>query len=113
MPSAGEIRAQVAVETARRQRLAVPTVASGILFLLGTIIIATTLSGAPSVGLLQGLAPAFSGEATPAESPRAAEVKFISHHAFGLIAGSVLTAFAIVVLTFVLMLLFDATRFRR
>ena len=41
-------------------------------------------------------------------SPRADEVKFISHHAFGLIAGSTLAAIAIVALTLVLLLLVDA-----
>ena len=41
-------------------------------------------------------------------SPRAAEVKFISHHAFALIAGSLLAAIALAALTLVLLLLFDA-----
>ena len=97
----------------RRSRLAVPAFAGGFLYLLGGIIASSTLNGAPTVGLLQGLAPAFSGEVNPADSPRAAEVKFISHHAFALIAGSTLSAIAVVVLTLVLLLLVDATRFRR
>ena len=59
------------------------------------------------------MAPALQGEANPAVSPRAVEVKFISHHAFGLIAGSALKSIALVVLTLVLLLLLDATRFRR
>jgi hypothetical protein len=113
MPGAGEIRAQVASESERRGRLSVPALAGGVLYLFGSIIIANTLSGAPTVGLLQGLAPAISGEASPAVSPRAAEVKFISHHALVLIAGSVLAAVAIGALTLVLLLLLDATRFRR
>jgi hypothetical protein len=113
MPSAKEISEQVASETYRRGRLAVPAFAGGFLYLLGGIIASSTLNGAPTVGLLQGLAPAFRGEVNPAVSPRAAEVKFISHHAFPLIAGSVLSAFAVVVLTLVLLLLIDATRFRR
>jgi hypothetical protein len=113
MPGTGEIRAQVASESERRSRLSVPALAGGVLYLFGSIIIANTLSGAPTVGLLQGLAPALSGETSPAVSPRAAEVKFISHHALVLIAGSVLAALAIVALTLVLLLLLDATRFRR
>jgi hypothetical protein len=40
-------------------------------------------------------------------------VKFISHHALTLIAGSTLAAISIVALTLVLLLLLDATRFRR
>ncbi len=113
MPSASEIREQVAIETDRRSRLAVPAFGGGFLYLLSAIIITETLKGAPTVGLLQGLTPALSGVANPAVSPRTAEVKFISHHAFTLIAGGVLAAIAFVVLTLILLLLLDATRFRR
>jgi hypothetical protein len=113
MPSAAEIREQVANESERRNRLAVPAFAGGFLYLLSSIIIASTLNGAPTVGLLQGLAPALSGDANPAVSPRAAEVKFVSHHAFPLIAGSALAAIAVVVLTLILLLLVGATNFRR
>jgi hypothetical protein len=113
MPSASEISEQVASESERRGRLAVPAFAGGVLYLLSGIIITSTLSGAPTVGLLQGLAPALAGEANPAVSPRAAEVRFIDHHAFALIAGSALAAIAIAALTLVLLLLLDAIRFRR
>jgi hypothetical protein len=113
MPSAGDIREQVALETERRNRLAVPAFAGGFLYLLSSIIISGTLNGAPTVGLLQGLAPALSGVANPAMSPRAPEVKFISHHAFSLISGSVLAAIAVGALTLILLVFVDATRFRR
>lgn len=113
MPSSSEIKDQVAWETQRRTRLAVPAFAGGVLYLLSGIITTATLNGAPTVGILQGLKPAFEGVARPAESPRASEVKFISHHAGPLIAGSVLAAIAIAVLTLVLLLLVQATRFRR
>jgi hypothetical protein len=113
MPSAGEIRQQVAHESERRSALAVPAFAGGFLYLLGAIVISNTLDGAPTVGLLQGLGPALAGVANPAVSPRTAEVKFISHHAVTLIAGSTLAAIAVGALTLVLLLLLDATRFRR
>ncbi|HEV2923140.1 MAG TPA: hypothetical protein VGW98_03840 [Solirubrobacteraceae bacterium] len=113
MPSASEIRDQVARESEWRSRLAVPAFAGGVLYLLSAISIEGTLRGAPTVGVLQGLEPALRGEANPATSPRAAEVKFISHHAFGLLSGSTLAALAVVALTLVLLLLVDATRFRR
>jgi hypothetical protein len=113
MPSAAEIREQVAREQDRRNRLAVPAFAGGFLYLLSSIIISETLNGAPTVGLLQGLAPALSGVANPAVSPRTPEVKFISHHAFSLIAGSALASIAVGALTLVLLVFVDATRFRR
>jgi hypothetical protein len=113
MPSVSEIKQQVASESERRERLAVPAFAGGLLYLLSAIIIASTLKGAPTVGLLQGLAPALSGVAEPAVSPRAAEVKFISHHSFPLLTGSVLAAIAIAALTLILLLLLQATSFRR
>jgi hypothetical protein len=113
MPSAGEIRREVAEEEEARSRLSVPAFGGGFLYLLSAIIIASTLNGAPTVGLLQGLAPAIGGDANPAESPRAPEVKFISHHAFPLIAGSFLAAVAIVILTLILLTLLRATAFRR
>jgi hypothetical protein len=104
---------RIALETARRARLAVPAVAGGVLYLLSGIILNATLKELPTVGIVQGLEPALRGEANPAVSPRAAEVRFIAHHAFGLIAGSVLTAIAVAALTLVLLFLADCTRFRR
>jgi hypothetical protein len=113
MPNAGDIRRQVQVESARRTRLAVPAFAGGFLYLLSAIIISTTLRGAPTVGLIQGLTPALEGDANPAVSPRTPEVKFISHHSFALLAGGVLAALAVAILTLVLLLLCEATIFRR
>jgi hypothetical protein len=113
MPSTGQIREHLAIEKRRREKLSVPAFGGGFLYLLSAIIITETLNGAPTVGLLQGLAPALKGVANPAVSPRTAEVKFISHHAFTLIAGGALAAIAFALLTLILLLLFDATRFRR
>ena len=113
MPSADQISEQTAKELDRRRRLAVPAFAGGLLYLLSSIVISSTLNGAPTVGLLQGLAPAISGVANPQVSPRAEEVKFISRHALPLIAGSLLAAIAIGALLLILLLLIDATNFRR
>jgi hypothetical protein len=113
MSTPSEITERIAHESARRARLSVPAFAGGVLYLLSGIIISETLKGAPTVGLLQGIEPALSGVANPTVSPRAAEVKFISHHALPLISGSVLAGVAIGALTLVLLLLVDATRFRR
>jgi hypothetical protein len=113
MAKAAEIRTQVTFELERRRRLAVPAFAGGVLYLLSQIIISGTLNGAPTVGLVQGIEPALKGVADPVTSPRADEVKFISHHAFALIAGSVVAAIALVILVAVLLFLFEAARFRR
>lgn len=113
MATATEIEQRTAFESERRARLAVPAVAGGVLYLLSGIILNATLKELPTVGVLQGLEPALKGVANPAVSPRAEEVKYINHHAFGLIASSVLTAMAIAALTLVLLFLADSTRFRR
>jgi hypothetical protein len=113
VPSRSEIDAQVAKEAKRRDQLSRPAFAAGAIYILSGVIISSTLNGVPSVGLLQGLAPALRGESNPAVSPRAEEVKFISHHSFGLIAGSVLAALAVLALTLTLLMVLDATRFRR
>jgi hypothetical protein len=113
MPSPNEISAQLARESAWRARMGVPAFAGGMLYFLSAIIVNSALSSAPTVGLVQGLEPALSGVANPPVSPRAVEVKYISHHALALIAGSAIKSLALVALTLVLLLLLDATRFRR
>jgi hypothetical protein len=111
-PSA-EVAAQLEWEHDRRSRLGVPAVAGGFLYLFGAVIIGSALGGAPTVGLLQAISPALKGEAHPQRSPRADEVIYISHHAFPLIAGSLISAIALLALTAVLVVLVKATRFRR
>jgi hypothetical protein len=113
MPSTSEISKQVAYESERRARLGVPAAAGGVLFLISAILVNSVISALPSVGLLQGLQPALRGIVNPARSARAEEVEYLSYHAFGLIAGSVLEAIAAVALTLVLLFLLSATRFRR
>jgi len=104
---------QVEDELRRRTRLAVPAFAGGFLYLLSSIIISSTLNGAPTVGLIQGLTPALSGQASPIESPRTLEIKFVSHHALALVAGGALGAISFVVLVLILLLLADAAIYRR
>ena len=111
-PSKAEIKAQVARESERRARLGVPVAAGGVLYMLSGIILTTTLRGIPTVGVLQGVAPALRGEANPAVSPRAGEVQFQSHHSFGLVAGSLLVALAYAAIVVVLLFVLGATRFR-
>ncbi|MHB8490656.1 MAG: hypothetical protein ACYDA6_00360 [Solirubrobacteraceae bacterium] len=107
-----ELKERLNVERARRARLAVPVTASGVIYLLGAITLYQSLARLPAVGILQGLAPALSGKPTSAISPEAPEVRYLSHHAFGLIAGSALQAVAFVALLVLLLFLMDATRVR-
>ena len=107
-----ETSQQLALENERRTRLAVPVTAGGVIYLLGAIIVANQLQGLPTVGVIQGLEPALKGQAHPAESPRAAEVRYLSHHTFGLIAGGVLQAIGFAALTLALLFLLDAIRRR-
>jgi hypothetical protein len=113
MPSNDEITHQVERETEWRSRLAVPAFAAGVFYLLSGIITNSVASSAPTVGILQGLTPALNGVASPAVSPRTPEVKYLSHHASSLIIASVIAAIAITVLTLTLLLLSNATSFRR
>jgi hypothetical protein len=113
MSSKDQIAQQVGRETEWRSRLAVPAFAGGVFYLLSGIITNSVASNAPTVGVLQGLTPALSGVSSPTVSPRAPEVKYLSHHASSLIIASVIAAIAIAVLTLVLLVLTNATRFRR
>ncbi len=113
MAASKEIEQRVTVESERRARLGVPAVAGGVLYLLSGIILSSTLSGLPAVGIVQGFASLLRGQPNPSVSPRAAEVTYIDHHAFGLIAGGVLTAIAVACLTIVLLFIVAATTFRR
>ncbi len=113
MAATAEIQQRTAFETARRARLGVPAAAGGVLYLLSAIILNATLKELPTVGIVQGLEPALRGEGNPAVSPRAGEIKYIDHHAFGLIAGNVLMAVAVLALTLVLLFIGECTRFRR
>jgi hypothetical protein len=112
-PGPGDIAGQVERESERRVRLGVPSVAGGVLYLLASITVTATVKDRPTVGVIQGIAPALGGQANPAVSPGAAEVRFFDHHAFGLIAGAAMTAVAVLALLVVLRFLVDATRLRK
>lgn len=108
-----EVLAQLEWEGGWRARLGVPAVAGGFLYLFGAVIINSALGKAPTVGPLQGIAPALSGVVRPHESPRAPEVRYVSHHSLPLVGGSFISAIALLALTGVLIVLVRATRFRR
>jgi hypothetical protein len=113
MATATEIQQRTAVESERRARLGVPAAAGGVLYLLSGIILNATLKELPTVGIVQGLTPALHGQGNPAVSPRAPEVRYLDHHAFGVVAGSTLSAVAVAALTLVLLFIAQSTTFRR
>lgn len=113
MAARAEIEQQLARESRFRRRLGVPAFLGGALYLASAIVTTSTLSHGPTVGLLQGLAPALRGEAEPQLSPRAEEIRFISHHSFALILASALATAAVLILTAATVALLGATRFRR
>jgi hypothetical protein len=112
-PEPGDVGGRVERESERRVRLGAPAVAAGVLYLLGGITVYTTLKTLPTVGMVQGLAPALRGEANPALSPGAPQVRFVDAHAFGLIAGNVLQALGVALILLVLLFVLGAVRFRR
>ena len=83
------------------------------LYVTSTSILSAVLKSAPTVGLLQGLAPGLQGVASPTISPGDAEVRFVHGHAFGTIAGSVIAAISVVFAVVALTFLAEATRYRR
>jgi hypothetical protein len=106
-------RERVAWELDRRRRLAVPGLAGGVLYMLGAVTTSSGLSGAPTVGLLQGISPAIHGVRNPSESPKVELLRYISNNSGALIAGALMTAIAILALMFVLLFLAEATKYRR
>ena len=71
---------QLAVEGAQRLRVAALAVASGLLFFGGQLWISVIGSKEPTIGLLQGLAPAFHGLKQAAVDPRTIKEQFLVHH---------------------------------
>ena len=65
--------------------------------------------GRPRAGARPGAVRA----SQPGPQPARDRGKYISHHALALIAGSVVKSLALIALTLILLLLLDATRFRR
>ncbi len=104
---------QIAWEVHRRARVGVLAAGAGVLYELSASILSAVLKSVPSVGLLQGLAPALSGNAAPAISPGVAEVRFINSHSLGTIGGSAVAAFSVLFTVVALDFLAQATRYRR
>src|ERR1700730_4879222 len=81
---------QLAVEGAQRLRVAAAAVVAGLLFFGGQLWVAAIGAKEQTVGILQGLAPAFHGQAAAQIDPRTVHEQFLVHHQVAL-----LVAFAI------------------
>src|ERR1700738_481412 len=95
-----EAERQLTVEGAQRLRVAVASVFAGILLFGGDLWVGLIQAKDPSIGLLQGLAPALRGAAASAIDPRTAHEQFVIHHQTSLILGflvSSLGALALIV----------------
>ena len=85
----------LAVEGAQRLRVGVLAVVAGVLFFGGQLWTTVTVSKEASIGLLQGLAPAFSGLREAVVDPRTIREQFLVHHQFALIAGFVISGIGV------------------
>jgi hypothetical protein len=103
---------QLEWEAAQRPRVAAASVAAGVLMIGGSIYTTAGLT-TPSVGVVQGLAPALMGIPDPTVDPRTGEILFTAHHSARIIAASLITAIGIAVIGFVLWYLYKAVRARR
>jgi hypothetical protein len=82
---------QLAVEGARRVRVAACALTAGLFYFGGELWVAVIGSKEPTIGVLQGLMPAFHGMAASAVDPRTAHERFLVSHQYALIASFVIT----------------------
>jgi hypothetical protein len=104
---------QLAWEGAWRSRVAIAAIAGGAMLLAGALYgTLVVLAGLPTVGLVEGLAPALHGIKEAAVDPHVARLAFIDHHAAGLVLAAILVALGTLALIPVLVYLYRATSFR-
>ena len=103
---------QLAVEGAQRLRVGALAVLAGLLFFGGQIWTTLTVSKEASIGLLQGLAPAFNGLREAATDPRTIREQFLVHHQFTLIAAFVISGIGVIAMIAPMRYLASAERHR-
>jgi hypothetical protein len=89
---------QLAVEGAQRLRVAVLAVLSGVLFFGGQIWITLIGTKEPTIGLLQGLAPAFQGLKEAKVDPRTIKEQFLIHHQVPLVAAFAISGIGVLMM---------------
>jgi hypothetical protein len=82
---------QLAVEGAQRVRVAACALTAGLFFFGGQLWVAVIGAKEPTVGVLQGLAPAFHGMAAAMTDPRTVHEQFLVAHQYSLIASFVIS----------------------
>jgi hypothetical protein len=82
---------QLAVEGAQRPRVAAAAVLAGLFFFGGQLWVAAIGAKEQTVGVLQGLAPAFKGLAAATIDPRTVHEQFLVHHQVALIVAFVIS----------------------
>jgi hypothetical protein len=103
---------QLEAEGARRVAVGAAAVVGGALLFGGALWAAIVEAKSPTVGLLQGLAPALSGHAAASVDPRTAQEHFLISHQLSLIVAFVLSAAAAALMIVPLSYLAQAERVR-
>ena len=78
---------QLAVEGAQRVRVAACALTAGLFFFGGQLWVAVVGAKEPTIGVLQGLVPAFHGLAAAGTDPRTIHEQFLVGHQYALIAS--------------------------
>jgi hypothetical protein len=100
---------QLESEGAARRRVGVLAIVSGVLYLAGEVVLGVLVTAkTPSIGLVQGLAPALRGQAAARVDPRTIELSFLDHHAVESIVLSVVIAIGLAAMRWPLVYLRDA-----
>ena len=107
-----DLEPQLALEAAGRSRVSIASLAAGLLLLGGVVYNLAAFSTLPTVGLVQGLAPALRGEAAAAVDPHTALLGFYDSHGVSLILAAVFVALGTLGTVPVLRHLYQATSFR-
>src|SRR5665213_1465948 len=108
----GDAEPQLAVERDQRARVAAFSVSAGLLLFAGSLWSALIEAKNPTVGLLQGLAPALHGAASATIDPRTLQEQFMTNHQVTLILAALLSAVGAVAMSFPLRYLAAAERLR-
>jgi hypothetical protein len=107
-----EAERQLAHEGAQRARVAAVSILAGVALFAGELWAAVVEAKDPTIGLLQGLAPALRGVAASATDPRTVHERFLVSHQVTLIIALLLSALGAVAMILPLTYLANAERLR-